>query len=168
MMIQVMLSQAVLCLPAAVYVETHTPVYDTKFNGLTISAGQYYFNQNTEDQATQTGDQPVDVDDLIADFEKRFNATDDFSEATKWVGQQFYENDDQPLTLAALRLRAGLTQSKLASLLNTKQPSIARLEAGKEDPSFTRMVSLARALGASLDDVNLAFSNTYRGEAFEA
>ena len=53
-----------------------------------------------------------------------------------------------------LRLAKGLTQAQLASLLNTKQESIARLESGSSLPSLSTVRRVADALDAQLE-INL-------------
>jgi transcriptional regulator with XRE-family HTH domain len=56
--------------------------------------------------------------------------------------------------LIRLRLAKGLTQAQLASLLNTKQESIARLESGRSLPSLSTVRRVADALDAELE-INL-------------
>lgn len=53
--------------------------------------------------------------------------------------------------LIRLRLSKGLTQEGLASVLNTKQASIARLESGNSLPSLTMVKKVAEALDAELE-----------------
>jgi len=53
--------------------------------------------------------------------------------------------------LIRLRLVKGLTQEQLATLLNTKQESIARLERGKSLPSLNTVRKVANALDAELE-----------------
>ena len=53
--------------------------------------------------------------------------------------------------LIQLRLSKGLTQEELASVLNTKQASIARLESGSSLPSLTMVKKVAEALDAELE-----------------
>lgn len=45
----------------------------------------------------------------------------------------------------------GLSQEKLAQLVGTKQPSIARLESGKVIPRLDLLERIARAVGMRLD-----------------
>lgn len=61
--------------------------------------------------------------------------------------------DDQPESIAAARLRKGLSQMKLAELLGTSQPHVAKIEAGKVRIQFSTAVQLADALGISLDQL---------------
>jgi transcriptional regulator with XRE-family HTH domain len=52
--------------------------------------------------------------------------------------------------IARLRIQRGLTQAQLAEMVGTKQPSIARLEAGDRLPSLSFLEKVATALGARL------------------
>jgi transcriptional regulator with XRE-family HTH domain len=49
------------------------------------------------------------------------------------------------------RLRAGLTQRVLASRAGVSQPLVARIESGKVEPSFERVLDLVRACGFDLE-----------------
>ena len=73
-----------------------------------------------------------------------------------------YESLDPEYKLAAalirLRLAKGLTQAQLATLLNTKQESIARLESGNSLPSLSTVKRVADALDADLE-INLRPKN---------
>jgi len=66
-----------------------------------------------------------------------------------------YEGLETRYKLAAalmrLRLAKGLTQAQLATLLNTKQESIARIESGSSLPSLSTVKRLADALDADLE-----------------
>lgn len=55
------------------------------------------------------------------------------------------------------RIAKGLTQSKLAQLVNTKQPSIARLENGERLPSLSFLDKIATALDTQLLAPKFAF-----------
>jgi transcriptional regulator with XRE-family HTH domain len=48
------------------------------------------------------------------------------------------------------RVRAGLTQAQLARRMGTKQPVIARLEAGRRSPNVRTLRKLAAATGSRL------------------
>ena len=48
------------------------------------------------------------------------------------------------------RRRAGLTQRELADRLGTTQSAIARLERGRTEPSYERVVEAVRACGLTL------------------
>ena len=53
--------------------------------------------------------------------------------------------------IARLRIMRGLTQAQLAELVGTKQPSIARLEAGETLPSLSFLEKVAAALNARIE-----------------
>jgi transcriptional regulator with XRE-family HTH domain len=53
--------------------------------------------------------------------------------------------------VARLRIMRGLTQAQLAELVGTKQPSIARLESGKDEPKISFLRRVVKALGGHLE-----------------
>ena len=53
--------------------------------------------------------------------------------------------------VAQLRMQRGLTQSQLAEMVGTRQPSIARLENGSNKPSLTFLNKIAAALNAKIE-----------------
>jgi DNA-binding XRE family transcriptional regulator len=53
--------------------------------------------------------------------------------------------------VARLRLMRGLTQTQLAELVGTHQPSIARLENGSSIPSLSFLNKIAAALDAKFE-----------------
>lgn len=53
--------------------------------------------------------------------------------------------------VARLRLLRGLTQSQLAEMVGTHQPSIARLENGSSIPSLSFLNKIAAALDAKFE-----------------
>jgi len=53
--------------------------------------------------------------------------------------------------IARLRILRGLTQEQLASMIGTRQPSIARLESGSTEPSLSFLRKVAAALGARVE-----------------
>ena len=50
-----------------------------------------------------------------------------------------------------LRKKKKITQKQLAELVNTKQPSIARLESGDYNPSLDFLKKIAEVLDANLE-----------------
>jgi DNA-binding XRE family transcriptional regulator len=53
--------------------------------------------------------------------------------------------------VARLRMLRGLTQTELAEMVGTRQPSIARLENGSSTPSLSFLNRVAEALGAKIE-----------------
>ena len=53
--------------------------------------------------------------------------------------------------VARLRILRGLTQAQLAELVNTQQPSIARLESGRDEPKLSFLRRVVEALGGRLE-----------------
>jgi DNA-binding XRE family transcriptional regulator len=53
--------------------------------------------------------------------------------------------------IARLRIQRGLTQTQLAEMVGTRQPSIARLENGTSVPSLSFLDRLATALDAKIE-----------------
>ena len=51
------------------------------------------------------------------------------------------------------RARADLTQGRLAELVGARRETIVFLEAGKYNPSLRLAHSIARALGATVDEI---------------
>jgi len=51
------------------------------------------------------------------------------------------------LAVVGYRLEHGLTQTKLAQKLGSRQPHVARLEMGEHNPSFEMLQRLSRVLG---------------------
>jgi predicted transcriptional regulator len=53
--------------------------------------------------------------------------------------------------IARLRMLRGLTQTQLAEMVGTRQPSIARLENGTSIPSLSFLNKIAAALNARIE-----------------
>ncbi len=76
----------------------------------------------------------------------------------KWREQQLQDPEfveelkklEPGYQVARLRIKLGLTQTQLAEMVGTKQPSIARLENGEGTPSLTFLEKVAEALGADV------------------
>lgn len=66
-----------------------------------------------------------------------------------------FDSVDSPVVLGqrlkAMREKRGLTQTALATLLNTKQPAIVRLENGQTMPRLDVLSKVARALNITLE-----------------
>lgn len=62
--------------------------------------------------------------------------------------------------LAALRLRAGLSQAQLAEALGTSQPTVARMEKGEGNHTMSKIRTWAKALNVTPNDLFEAFDAT--------
>ena len=65
--------------------------------------------------------------------------------------REAWEASDPAYQLARLRILRGLTQQQLAEKVGTRQPSIARLESGREEPKLGFLRRVAEALGAKVE-----------------
>ena len=75
-------------------------------------------------------------------------------EARKMENPEFraaVEELEPAYQVARLRIIQGLTQAELAKLAKTTQPSIARLESGRAQPSLSFLQRVAGALGAKVE-----------------
>ena len=59
--------------------------------------------------------------------------------------------------ITEVRIEKGLTQEKLAKLMGTKQPSIARAERGSSRPSHLFLQKLAQVSGGILNPPTITF-----------
>lgn len=101
------------------------------------------------------------LDEAFAGLDERVGA-EDVRAATNLVSQLLYPEHQAKPTLAVLRLRTGMSQRQLAEAADVKQPQIARLESGKDNPNptFDTMMKLARGLGISVAEVASALETT--------
>lgn len=84
------------------------------------------------------------------EYDKKYNK----SKKTNWIVQFDF---DVCHLISEARLRAGLTQDELAKLINTKQPSIARIESGASLPSLGFLKKIAVAIGTTLTPPQFGF-----------
>lgn len=84
------------------------------------------------------------LDSLIGRYEGDSVKARYLAEARRSLVDTLYA--DERDTLTALRLAAGFSQAKLASLAATTQPYIARIENGQADPSTEMVARIAAAL----------------------
>jgi DNA-binding XRE family transcriptional regulator len=77
---------------------------------------------------------------------------------TKWLKDSAYQSAYEALedefsvsrALIKARSQANLTQSELAARMSTSQAAVARLEAGKGNPSLATLKRYAKATGSRL------------------
>ena len=82
------------------------------------------------------------------------------SAARKRLGASLERTYQDKAGLAYLRLKAGLSQAQLATLMETQQPSIARWERNPKILGFETMQAYAKALGLKTADVCTAIENS--------
>lgn len=92
----------------------------------------------------------VDIDDQVAADERDPVRKAALEAGRRTIAERYYAN---AMGLAVLRLRRGWSQRALADAIGVKQPHIARLESGQNDPSLGTMRKLARALGVSIEEI---------------
>lgn len=93
----------------------------------------------------------IEFDELLKGFADDEEFQNELVEARKEMAKGFYANE--PQSFSSLRLRAGLSQSELASRAGTSQPHIARIEAGRNDPGTETVQRIANALGVDVGEV---------------
>ena len=55
--------------------------------------------------------------------------------------------------IRAQREKQGLSQARLALMINSGQSYIYRIEAGRVNPGFTKLICIANALGVEVKDL---------------
>jgi len=87
------------------------------------------------------------VEDVVARTEKGERKRKALEQARKRLAEKSYGN--RAPSIAALRLKRGMSQTDLAVAMNTSQPHIARIESGTEDLRMSTLEKLAMALEIS-------------------
>jgi mRNA interferase RelE/StbE len=91
-----------------------------------------------------------DIADVVAEAERDPGRRAALEAGRRTVAERHYAG---ATSLAALRLRRGWSQRTLAENSGLRQPHIARLESGRNDPSLATMRRLAQALGVTLSEM---------------
>jgi len=129
-----------------------------------IETNRFYRPDNSGSQTTSNAKlfkfPAIQYQDDIDSFFAQFEDDPDFQAGAKAAGNDIanalYGEDSA--SLSALRLRAGLTQTELASLIGIHQPALARLESKEPgDPKLSTLKKLSEALGKPLDVVANCF-----------
>lgn len=125
--------------------------------GLLLTPTVVYVN-NQMQSASQSSTINADArEQRIAQNPKRAAA---IAKGRKRLAASIAKQNEGIETLATLRLAAGISQSKLADLLGTQQPNIARMERRPGDLQVSTLVLLSQHLHASLDRVVAAITNS--------
>lgn len=102
----------------------------------------------------------TEIDDIIRESESDPQRAAALARARQRLAAQLESSPPRP-TVAYLRLRAGLSQSKIAELLGNSQSSYSLIESGKRaDIYFTTFEKLVQILSVSRDELAAALKNT--------
>lgn len=102
----------------------------------------------------QTPARHFSISQLAGEWEQDAEGRAALEEGRQWVANTFYgENGD---TVRTLRLRKGWSQARLAEVLATSQPHVARIERGTENLTIETCRKLSRALGIDLNTLDQA------------
>jgi DNA-binding XRE family transcriptional regulator len=98
-----------------------------------------------------------EFDKILFSLEEDQETAKKLSEARNWVANEFYADK---LTMASLRLSAGLSQFNLGKACGIEQSHVSRYESGRHEPSITQSVKLAKALNVDVETFFEAWSNS--------
>ena len=102
----------------------------------------------------------TEIDDVIAKSEHNPQRAVALARARGRMAEKLNESG-APVTLASLRLRAGLSQAKVASLIGNSQSSYSLIESGQRGDIFlSTSKKLASLFGVSLDEIDAAIENS--------
>jgi DNA-binding XRE family transcriptional regulator len=102
----------------------------------------------------------TEIDDVIAKSERNPQRAAALARARGRMAGKLNESG-APVTLASLRLRAGLSQAKVASLIGNSQSSYSLIESGQRGDIFlSTSKKLASLFGVSLDVIDEAIENS--------
>lgn len=95
---------------------------------------------------------------LIAKREQDPKRAAALTRARKKIGEML--SDDSGLSLSRLRLAKGLSQAKLAEMMGSQQPYIARIESGGDDDiKYSTMQKFAEALEVDVSTICAAIQS---------
>ena len=102
----------------------------------------------------------TEIDDVIAKSERNPHRAAALARARGRMAEKLNESG-APVTLASLRLRAGLSQATVASLIGNSQSSYSLIESGQRGDIFlSTSKKLASLFGVSLDEIDAAIENS--------
>lgn len=90
---------------------------------------------------------PLDGGVPLGDFVKDLESDTEMHWRLARARRELAEEIAEPGTFRRLRLKAGLSQARLAALATTTQTYIARVESGTLDPGTEMVARMASALG---------------------
>jgi DNA-binding XRE family transcriptional regulator len=96
------------------------------------------------------------LDDLLDEFENDPELQEGLAETRRRLAAERMNKGE--LSLALLRMAQGMTQTDLAGAINTKQPHISRLEAGRQEPGLATLRQLCVVLKVDMNTLDAALS----------
>jgi len=101
-----------------------------------------------------------EIDDIIQEREKNPRHADALARARQRLAIQV-EEVAQKTTIASLRLKAGLSQAKVAELLGNSQSSYSLIESGRRaDIHLSTFKKLTNIFHVSFEELNAALEHT--------
>ena len=100
-----------------------------------------------------------EIDDVVRKHERDPRRAAALTRARKRLASQV-EEVSQMVTLASLRLKAGLSQARVAELLGNSQPSYSLIESGRRDILHSTFEKLIEILQVSRDELAAALKNS--------
>lgn len=100
-----------------------------------------------------------DIQAVVRNYEKQPSKAAVLAEARKRLSSSMTAID-MPVTIANLRLRAGLSQSKAAMLLGNSQSGYSLIEAGRRDMLHKTFEKLVEIFNTTRDELAQAIKNT--------
>jgi ribosome-binding protein aMBF1 (putative translation factor) len=111
-----------------------------------------YHNEKVQSIVSQVRHTGINIHERIARLERNPARAAALSRARQrlgaWIAEEMPDKG-----LAALRMKAGLSQAKLADLMGTQQSNISRWEKTPGDMQHSTMKKLAQMLGVSTNEV---------------
>lgn len=149
------------------------PVFLTTYTGDDATAGFACFpivlyHNDKLTSVVHRSDPATRISNRMAKLEANPAKAAALARARQRVGQWISEEKLPQLGLAALRMKTGLSQKKLADKLGTQQSNISRWEKAPGDMQYSTIKSLAIAFGVAPAEVIAAIeSNTPKEESDE-
>ncbi len=147
-----------------VFLTTHTNRDQTA--GYVCYPVVVYHNQNVQSIVSQKSLTGVSVHERIARLERNPDRAAALARARQRLGA-WMANEMPDKGLAALRMKAGLSQAKLAELLGTQQSNVSRWEKAPGDLQYSTIKKMAQAFGVATSVVTDAIdaANQVQGVA---
>lgn len=118
-----------------------------------VSSGLFLQDINSKIERLSTHGQKRSLKNILQEREQNdpaFKAR--MVEARKSLAEEIHDVSPED-SFAKRRLAKGLSQQRLASIIGTSQPHVAKIEAGSIKIHFDTAIKLADALGITLDDL---------------